>query len=202
MDLDTAVFLFLNKNLLNHSFAQHFWGILSHKHESWINIVVMLSLNFLAVFMIPKDKRSKAIAITIYCWLSFQVIILVNTLIFQKILQINRNSPSVVIGNAIKLSVVLNNLNLKDYSHNCFPAGHALVLMYWALFINLYAPRIMMVLVGLVCFLFTMPRMITGAHWLSDTLFSLVLGWIYFKFSMYLASKYANKYDRIKNSLY
>jgi membrane-associated phospholipid phosphatase len=196
--LDTECFLFLNKILLNNTFAQHFWGILSHKHESWINVIIMLFLNVIAVLMIPKARRSKAIAIILYCWLSFQVVLLVNTVIFQKILQINRDSPSVVVDGAIKLSSVLNNSNLKDYSNNSFPAGHALVLIYWALFINLYAPRKITMLAVLVSILLIMPRMITGAHWLSDTIFSLFLGWMYFNLSMW----FANRYDSIKYRLY
>jgi len=123
---------------------------------------------------------------------------LVNTVIFQKILQINRDSPSVVVDGAIKLSSVLNNSNLKDYSNNSFPAGHALVLIYWALFINLYAPRKITMLAVLVSILLIMPRMITGAHWLSDTIFSLFLGWMYFNLSMW----FANRYDSIKYRLY
>ena len=196
--LDTECFLFLNKFLLNNTFSQHFWGMLSHKHESWINVIVMLLLNVLAVFMIPQAKRSKAILIILYCWISFQVILLINIVIFQKILQLHRDSPSVVIDSAIKLSNVLNNFNIKDYSNNSFPAGHTLVLIYWTLFINLYAPKKITAIAILVSILLIMPRMITGAHWLSDTIFSLVLGWMYFNISIW----FANRYDSIKYRLY
>ncbi len=195
--LDLQCFLFLN-GALHNKFAQYFWGILSHKNESWINIIVMVAINFLAVFMIPQTKRLKAVAIIFYCWISFQVVLLVNILIFQKILHIHRDSPSIVIDGAIRLSMILNNTNLKDYSNNSFPAGHTLALIYWALFLNLYATKKIKIISILVCILLIMPRMITGAHWLSDTICSLILGYMYFSFTVWLM----NKYDQTKLRLY
>ena len=196
--LDTECFLFLNKILLNNTFAQYFFGILSHKNESWLNVIVMVMLNVLALFMIPKDRRLKAIYMVLYCWLSFQVVLLINSLIFQKMFYINRDSPSVVIDGIIKLSSVLNNTNIKDYSNNSFPAGHALVFMYWVLFINLYAPKKITIFAGIISVLLVIARMITGAHWFSDTVVALILGWIYFNLSIWIA----NKYDSIKCRLY
>ena len=196
--LDTECFLLLNKILLNNSVMQYIVGILSHKNESWINIIVMLLLNILAVFMVPKSNRNKAITIILYCWVSFQLFLLINGLFFHKILCINRNSPSVVIAGAIKLSNLLNNVNIKDYSNNSFPAGHTLVLVYWVLFINLYAPKKITILAIIISILIILSRVITGAHWLSDTLFSIFLGCLYFKLSIW----FTNNNERIKYCLY
>lgn len=196
--LDTQCFLLLNKILLNSSFVQYTVGILSHKNESWINIIIMLILNIIGIFMLPKEQRNKAIIIVFYCWLSFQLFLLLNNLFFQKILYINRDSPSVLIPGAAKLSVLLNNINIRDYSNNSFPAGHTLVLIYWVLFINLYAPQKITIIAILISFLIIISRIITGAHWLSDTLSSLLLGWLYFKLSIWAA----NKNERIKYCLH
>jgi len=211
--IDTKCFLFLNKNFLNSQFSQNFWGILSHKNESWINVVIMLCTNVLSIFMIDNkalsrdtnflninfnNSRAKASAIILYCWISFQIVLLTDIIIFQKILHINRDSPSIVIENAVRLSKILNNPHIKDYSNNSFPAGHTLVLIYWALFINLYAPKLIKIMAVLLCVFLILPRMITGAHWLSDTVFSFLLAWMYFNLSMW----FANSYDQIKNRLY
>lgn len=199
--IDAECFLFLNKNLLNNKFSQYFVGMLSHKNESWINVVVMVAINILSILMLNKASKndsSKVHAIVLYCWLSFQIVLLINILIFQKILHIHRDSPSIVIAGAIKLSEVLHNSNIKDYSNNSFPAGHALVLIYWALFVNFYATRFFKIISVFLCIVLILPRMITGAHWMSDTIFSLVLGWMYFNLSMW----FANKYDQIKKRLY
>ena len=210
--IDTKCFLFLNKNFLNSQFSQNFWGILSHKNESWINVVIMFGINLLSIFMIAKvpirdtnflsinsnNFRYKVIAIVLYCWVSFQIVLLTNIIIFQKILHIHRDSPSIVIENAVRLSKILNNPNIKDYSNNSFPAGHALVLIYWTLFINLYAPKLIKIMATLLCVFLILPRMIVGAHWFSDTVFSFLLAWMYFNLSMW----FANSYDQIKNRLY
>lgn len=199
--IDAECFLFLNKNLLSNKFSQYFVGILSHKNESWINVIVIVGINIFSILMLnktPNNARSKANAIVIYCWISFQIVLLINILIFQKILHIHRDSPSVVIFGALRLSKILNNINIKDYSNNSFPAGHALVLIYWALFVNLYATSFIKIISWFICVLLILPRMITGAHWLSDTIFSLLLGWMYFNLSMW----FANKYDQIKHRIY
>lgn len=196
--LDTQCFLLLNKILLNSSLIQYIVGILSHKHESWINVIVMLLLNGIGVFMLPREQRNRAIIIVVYCWLSFQLFLLLNNLFFQKFLYINRDSPSILIPGAAKLSVLLNNNDIKDYSNNSFPAGHTLVLIYWSLFINLYAPKKVIIIAILISTLIIISRIITGAHWLSDTLCSLLLGWLYFKLSIW----FANRNERIKYCLH
>ena len=199
--IDKYLFLFLNKYCLDNKLGQYVFGFLSHKNESWINVIVMLGINLLSIFLffrINKQQVNKSIATILYCWLSFQVVLLFNYIVFQKILQINRDSPSLIYNEAIRLSVALNNLNIKDYSNNSFPAGHALVLIYWILFVNLQGLRSIKIISLILGILFVLPRMVTGAHWFSDTVFSLLLGWIYFNISMW----FANSYEQIKQRIY
>lgn len=220
--IDANLFLFLNKFFLDYKFSRYIFGFLSHKNESWINVIVMLGVNILSILTISESQnntkgvqnnalsyaysylrinsmvKKKIIANIIYCWLSFQVFLLFNNIFFQKILHFNRNSPSVIFHESIKLSVVLNNLNIKDYSNNSFPAGHALILIYWALFINLQQCKLIKIVSWFLVILFVLPRIVTGAHWVSDTIFSLLLGWIYFNISMW----FANNYEQIKKYIY
>lgn len=204
--IDAEYFLLLNKNVLNNRFSQYFWGLLSHKNESWINVIVMLGINILSILMMHQsiannknfNNTKKRVWLVVYCWLSFQVVLLLNIVIFNKILHMHRDSPSIIFAQSIRLSDRLNNINIKDYSNNSFPAGHALVLMYWLLFVNVYASKAIKIISLLIGLLLILSRMITGAHWLSDTVFSLLLGWVYFNLSMW----FANSYEQIKNRLY
>ena len=215
--IDQKCFLLLNKYLLFNSWSQHFWGILSHKNESWINVIIMIAINILSVFILSKEKEptkfinsfnikfninsnnsiKRKLLLVFYCWMSFQVVLLINSLIFNKILNIHRDSPSIFFANNIRLSEILGNINIKDYSYNSFPAGHALVVIYWIAFIHLYSAKCITYLSILIGATVLLTRMITGAHWLSDTIFSLILGWMYFNLSMWFASNY----EQIKNRL-
>lgn len=197
---DEKVFLFLNKFFLKFKFSQYVFGFLSHKNESWINIIVMFGVNIVSIFICNYNFliRKKLIFRMIYCVLSFQVILLTNYIVFQNILYIRRNSPSVILDESIRLSVVLNNLDIKDYSNNSFPAGHALILIYWILFVNLQDSKVIKIISWVLGGLFVLPRLVTGAHWLSDTIFSLLLGYIYFNISMW----FANNYEQIKKRIY
>lgn len=197
--LDSWFFYFLNNNLLSHKPAQYLFGWLSHKNESWLNVVVMISIHILAIIWVNKVstenmakmriKKYRPIALSCYCWLSFQIILLINHFIFNKWLQINRSSPSAIYP-AIKLSVLLNNYNIKDVSNNSFPAGHALVVVYWWLFLRKYANTWMQVIAIIIGILFIIPRIVTGAHWMSDVIFSLILGWVYFNLAIWLVTCY------------
>lgn len=81
---------------------------------------------------------------------------------------LNRASPTVLIGDAVRLSSMYPDFGLKDSSGDSFPGDHAAVLFTWlgyCLFFvrNKWTPWILFVVV-----VFAMPRLIAGAHWMSD----------------------------------
>jgi membrane-associated phospholipid phosphatase len=81
---------------------------------------------------------------------------------------LNRASPTMLIGEAVRLSSMYPDFGLKDYSGDSFPGDHAAVLFTWlgyCLFFvrNKWTPWILFVVV-----LFVMPRLMAGAHWMSD----------------------------------
>jgi membrane-associated phospholipid phosphatase len=81
---------------------------------------------------------------------------------------LNRASPTMLIGEAVRLSSIYPDFGLKDYSGDSFPGDHAAVLFTWlgyCLFFvrNKWTPWILFVVV-----LFVMPRLMAGAHWMSD----------------------------------
>jgi membrane-associated phospholipid phosphatase len=75
---------------------------------------------------------------------------------------LNRASPTMLIGEAVRLSSMYPDFGLKDYSGDSFPGDHAAVLFTWlgyCLFFvrNKWTPRILFVVV-----LFVMPRLMAG----------------------------------------
>ena len=81
---------------------------------------------------------------------------------------LNRASPTVLISDAVRLSSMYPDFGLKDSSGDSFPGDHAAVLFTWlgyCLFFvrNKWTPWILFVVV-----LFAMPRLMAGAHWMSD----------------------------------
>ena len=82
----------------------------------------------------------------------------------------NRPGPSLVYEPCVRLSELFPRLPTKDSSHDSFPGDHAAVAMLWAGFTiatvrNRWSPLVILVTVFLM-----LPRLIGGAHSVSDDL--------------------------------
>lgn len=98
------------------------------------------------------------------------------------------SSPSLVVPDAVRLENLYPNidkhLELKDESNQSFPGDHASVLLIWAMFMSLFARRAtQQVLIWSLVVLFSLPRLVAGAHWGQDDYIGgvlmalLALGW-------------------------
>lgn len=181
--IDTQLAIWFNQSLAifrnGHSW-QLLWAYLNHQNENWLNVIFMLSLNVIGIFALSKPKRPQATALVLYLWLYFQIILLLTHLIFSDLLHVRRLSPSLVISPWIMLNDVLNMHNIKVYSESCFPAGHVLILIFWARFTLLYSVRWLRYLVIATVITLTLPRLISGAHWPSDVIFTTVYATLWF----------------------
>jgi len=178
--LDIELAYALNHSLLFGRAWQLLWGYLNHPNENWMNIIFMFTINMLGIFTIPKNQRLRAIALVIYCWITFQICLLVTHKIFADWIEVQRNSPSLSIEPWNILSELLNIPNIKVYSHSSFPAGHALVLVFWLKFIELYANTKVQILAAITAVMLTLPRLISGAHWISDIIFTICYSLFWF----------------------
>ncbi len=180
--LDVKTFRLLNNSLLNSSSLQVFWGYLNHHHESWLNVCVMIAINITSIFMVAKYERKRNFSAILYFWLFFQIVLFITHFIFSDLLNIRRLSPSMLYSPLAILSELLNNSNIKVFSTNCFPAGHALVAIYWANFSLRYTfNKLLKGLIILATALIILPRLYSGAHWLTDIVFTIfyALFWFY-----------------------
>jgi membrane-associated phospholipid phosphatase len=178
--LDFLTFDFLNHSLLYSHTWQLFWGYLNHPNETWLNIIFMIAVNILGICTIPKEQRLRATILFIYCWISFQLVLAITHIVFNDWLQISRFSPSIQIEPWVILSITLNNPDIKVFSNSSFPAGHILVLVFWLQFLRMYCKPWVCRLGILTAVVLTLPRMISGAHWLTDIIFTIVYANVWF----------------------
>lgn len=190
--LDQKIFLLLNKTLSFSLIWQYFWGMLNHPVENWFNLVVMIGINIIAIFLSKKGERKKALLTVLYFWLFFQLTFIGTSLIFSKTLHIHRESPSLILDSFVQLSKALGNEEIKDYSENCFPAGHAMVAIYWFLFTNLLNIKNLNKITIIITILLCSARVFSGAHWASDVVFTYFYAKIWF-YSAYLTKVYLSK---------
>lgn len=84
------------------------------------------------------------------------------------LLDYKRSSPSRVLEPALLLSELVPELAAKDGSRYSFPGDHALVALFASLYFYSRAPRRFVLPVTLLLVGACLPRLFSGAHWLSD----------------------------------
>jgi Kdo2-lipid A phosphotransferase len=183
--LDTRTFEFLNAHLLQTPEWQAFFGLLNHKNENRYNLLFAAAFNLWAILQTKEPElRRKRIRLSLYFWLCFQLGYMLVNLIFVKWLALARLSPSLVLEPTVRLSEVLGDPNIKDANHHSFPGGHAFSLIYWASFTFLCAPKRIAVLGFIIAVLLCIPRLVVGAHWLSDVLFSSIMALVWLNLTL------------------
>lgn len=200
---EIEIFYLLNQTL-NTKFMQHFWGILNHRSEGSINLILAGIISIIAVIKTPENKRYTTILQTIYFWILFQFGFMLQNWLAVEYFQFVRHSPSLVLDNVNMLSQLLHNSRIKDFSFNSFPGGHAFAMIYWGAFMYIIAPkRIGQLSLALACF-FCLPRLFSGAHWVSDVVFSAMLALIWLSLSINIPCysfllKFAERNNKIVN---
>lgn len=86
---------------------------------------------------------------------------------FGHLLPVSRPSPTLTVPDALRVTQ-LSAIPTKDSSSDSFPGDHALFLMIFAGFALRYLPRRAKVTALLMVPLFSAPRILSGAHWLTD----------------------------------
>jgi len=83
------------------------------------------------------------------------------------LLPVSRPSPTLMVDGALRLTEI-SAIPTKDSAGDSFPGDHALFLMIFAGFALRYLPRLAAVTAVLMVPLFSAPRILAGAHWMTD----------------------------------
>jgi membrane-associated phospholipid phosphatase len=167
--LDTAVFKFLNRTLEGHPWIQIFWAFVNHRKTDLVEDAVFLLFLILGVRAAPKGQRIRRTAQFIFCIiLAGSIIHFVNRTYLKHHVLIPRESPSLVITPCIRLSDEVPWMIVKDETVASFPGDHATTLFLFAGLYTFFAGRKLGKYACLYTLFRLLPRLIVGAHWLSD----------------------------------
>jgi membrane-associated phospholipid phosphatase len=167
--LDRWCFYALNGSLDGSPSWQLFWALANHKVADWIHDTVFLGLIILAVLAVPKRERLQKIAQFIFSGICIAAVIYwINRGLFRENPACGRLSPSLELPDAIRLSPIFPTLHVKDASSQSFPGDHATTALLFGLYYHYYAHKKLALLGWLYAILICLPRLVVGAHWLSD----------------------------------
>jgi membrane-associated phospholipid phosphatase len=167
--LDVAAFKWFNATLKGPTWWQTFWAFANHKLTDWVEDLIFIAFFVIAVRAAPKPERMKKIAEFIFLvLLAANIIFFVNRVLFRETFEMPRLSPSLVVKPCIRLSDEIHWLSIKDDATASFPGDHATTLMIFVFGYTLIAGFKLGRYALAYAIFRSLPRLITGAHWLSD----------------------------------
>lgn len=167
--IDASFFHFWNGSLEGRPAWQTFWALANHRMADWVEDVCILAFFIAHLAKSHKELRRRKRAELLFCVFYLAcVIYFVNRLLFRSYIHIPRDSPTLFFDSSILLSEKIDWLSIKDISIKSFPADHATTALLFAGSFSYFASWRM----GMAAFLYAaflcLPRLVTGAHWLSD----------------------------------
>ena len=187
---DLSVFRMLNQPLSANAFWARLWAIANMRYADIGVAMITFSLLIKTDWIFDGARIRSAF----YGFLSLLLLLFLlrigpvrETLI---VIDWHRASPSLVFDDAARLTRMFpdweQHWHLKDSSKDCFPGDHGAVLMLWAMFLWPFASTRNRLLIAILTVVFMLPRLVSGAHWLSDNLVGgLSLSLVTFGFGFY-----------------
>jgi membrane-associated phospholipid phosphatase len=159
----------------HHPVQRIFWALANIKITDLFGAFFLFGCFVSYILEATGEERRKRSAQLLYILLWFEITILLSkeVLITPLIdaLSLWRQGPTLVFPDT---SYFLSNLiswhKIKDFSHSCFPGDHAIIVYQWCAFFYYFAGKRWGIPTALFSTLFLVPRVISGAHWVSDLL--------------------------------
>lgn len=163
--LDRNFFFYVNGWLATEQQAwQIFWAIANHRAFDLIPAFLMLFIYSHFLYAGGKslfiERLSIGVFIAVYCIFIIQL----GHIGFD----FERRSPSEILAPAHRLSQLVPWIAAKDSSANSFPGDHAAVLLLVSTCMFFYAGWRYGTGCLMIAVLFSIPRLVGGAHWLTD----------------------------------
>ena len=167
--IDIWFFKTLNHTLDGNRPWQVFWALANHKLADWVEDLFFLGFFVVYVRGAPKGLRIKRVVHLVFIVLFIaSILYFINGKLFREVLRIPRESPTLVVESSVKLSNEIDWLKIKDDSSKSFPGDHGTTALLFATSFVLLARGRMALLACFYGAFLCLPRLITGAHWLSD----------------------------------
>ncbi len=165
LTLDDNFFWAVNDSLAWGRGWQVFWAVANNRA---VDAVATLSFFGLFVhFNVRKGQERTEFLLAIGLMLTG---LLIAAIQIAGAIMIGRPSPTLVHPDALRLSELVFWIPTKDSAGDSFPGDHAVVLLICAGVITYYLPRAYAAAAWMLAVIFMIPRLVGGAHWLSDYL--------------------------------
>jgi len=144
------------------------WALANHRLTDVLSGVLMLLLVVSWFWGRPREVQNlKCAAFGVLTLFLGAVPILMHPVIRRGI-DYTRPGPSLLVDGALRLSTLVPSIDAKDMERSSFPWDPAFILITFAAFFLYLGPRRTAVMASVLALIFTMPRLVGGAHWFTD----------------------------------
>ncbi len=164
--LDQWVFYTLNGSLADGRAWQWFWAVANTKRFDYATALLILSVYAVHVLRGNRQQLVQRTAAGVLMLLAVVLTIQVS----KNFLDYDRPGPSTTLEPSILLSQIVTGFEFKDTSGNSFPGDHGIALIMFTTLVWFFAGRSYGLLLAALSLLLMLPRMVVGAHWLTDNL--------------------------------
>ncbi|MEQ4923977.1 phosphatase PAP2 family protein [Proteus hauseri] len=164
LSLDSYIFYFFNQHILSDSFFATF---VAYVNKRSFDLIILLAMGALYYNTFRKQNYTGKRHLIIVGLVMVISAVLINQ-IGQNI-PIERPSPTLHFQDAHRVSIVTG-IPTKDASGDSFPGDHGLMLLIFCSFILRYLSFRSFLCALLITIVFSLPRVMAGAHWASDIL--------------------------------
>jgi len=164
---NSSLFYLFNGSLENNKYWSLLWAILNNRLADLIPVIVIfpILLRSNLIFNATEVRQGfVGLCLLMFVMLFFRVMVDKTV----KIMGWTGNSPSLELSPFISLEALFPQLSPKDSSGSSFPGDHASVLMLIAIYVLLHRLNRWSLLVAALAIVFMLPRLFSGAHWLTD----------------------------------
>lgn len=165
--IDLQAFIKLNHFLTWGEQWQTFWALTNKSGFDYYEFLLLTVVVIFPGFLFAKETYRRAFVGLVLAVLASYLLKFICT----QYLSLHRASPSKVVDGTILIKQLVPSLMpIKYSSSNSFPGDHAAVILTWGLFVWLYAKRPQAYFAVALAIFLCLPRLVVGAHWLSDEL--------------------------------
>ncbi len=164
--VDDFTFFFLNGMLADNQPMAVFWALANNRAFDLAPALIFLALFWR--YMAAGGPQERVLERVTGCGLFVVYVVIATQLLDQLVLNVARVSPSLVMEPAHRISEMVPWMRTKDSSLHSFPGDHGTVsIMFSICLIHCFGKRAAWWGIGLIL-LSILPRMVSGAHWLTD----------------------------------
>lgn len=160
--VDASTFHYFNQHLADNPCLLNLAAITNNRAFDGVSLLAMGGL-FL-YFFIKQDITGK------HKMIIMGLVMLISAILLNQLghlLPVERPSPTLTFSDIYRVTE-LTGIPTKDSSRDSFPGDHGLMLMIFAGFMLRYFTRWAFALAVVFVILFSLPRIIVGAHWFTD----------------------------------